>query len=113
MDEARARGTDPEESHIASRRVSKGTQRAVVMRVLYEHPGIGNDEILELVRKRGVMATPSGLRSRRAELAKDGLVERCGTGLSRYGNPCGVFALTDEGRYIMSGGKKGKNEKEG
>lgn len=108
MYEAMARNTDPIESHIAAKKVSTGTQRAIVMRILYEHPGIGNDDVIDIVRRQNIRAAPSGLRSRRAELERDGLVERCGTGLSRYGNPCAVFHLTDEGLYIMSGGKEGK-----
>lgn len=108
MYEATARNTDPIESHIAAKKVSTGTQRAIVMRILYDHPGISNDDVVDIVRRRNIKAAPSGLRSRRSELESDGLVERCGTGLSRYGNPCAVFRLTEQGLYIMSGGRKGR-----
>lgn len=106
--EARARATDPQESHDAAATVSVGTQRAIVMRTLYEHPNISDGELIELTE--GQPASHSGLRSRRSELIKDGLVERSGSGVSKYGKGCGLFSLTDKGVYLMSGGKEGRYE---
>lgn len=106
--EARARATDPQESHDAAARVSVGTQRAIVMRTLYEHPDISDGELIEYTE--GLFASHSGLRSRRAELTRDGLVERSGSGVSKYGRDCSLFRLTEKGTYIMSGGKEGRYE---
>lgn len=105
---ARARSTDPQESHDAAAKVSVGTQRAIVMRTLYKHPNISDNELIEFTEK--LPASHSGLRSRRSELIKDGFVKKSGSSVSKYGKRCGLFSLTDKGLYLMSGGKEGRNE---
>lgn len=65
-----ARNSDPETSHAAARgvKVSKGQQQVYD---LLKAIGPASDErAYELARQRGMVISPSGLRSRRSELVK-------------------------------------------
>ncbi len=81
MTTPRARRTDPNPSHQAARQVidQDGT-RARVLALLTEHGPLTDAELITKHRHReGTAGWPyaseSGLRSRRAELVRDGLVD--------------------------------------
>jgi hypothetical protein len=77
---AHARPTDPFTSHLAARGVEVRKQRDRVLAILSDGRAWTDEEIVAEHQRRSVIlgwprASASGLRSRRSELAKDGLVE--------------------------------------
>lgn len=92
LDEAHARRTDPVESHQAARSVKNITavQRAILNGLRTPR----TDEALYLYLKWvGVNVSPSGARSRRAELVTRGLVVRVGTSKTAAGRSCAVWSV--------------------
>ena len=94
------RNTDPATSHDAAASVSgvSRTQRRILH--LLADLGPATDETLAY---RWVSAgygpmSPSGLRSRRADLVRGGLVEAAGTGTLSTGRKATRWAITDAGR---------------
>jgi hypothetical protein len=88
--QARARRTDPKESHEAAESVKN-----VV--IILKRIGDCTDEQIAHEYYRNVLysgwelASDSGIRSRRAELVAMGKVERCGTGTTASGRPCAIW----------------------
>ena len=89
---AHARSTDPQTSHEAAKSVTDAamteTHRAI-MRLLESRPM--NDEQLYQMFVQGAEhdywnhASMSGVRSRRSELVKRGLVKDCGRSKTKFG----------------------------
>ncbi len=81
MTEARARSTDPQTSHDAAKSVESGwitvAQGAILNRLRNDGP-LTDERIIARLRDQRVSISPSGARSRRAELVKLGLVEDSG-----------------------------------
>jgi hypothetical protein len=74
---ARARRTDPETSHEAAESVSDITaQQGHILTLLEQSPM--SDDMLVARYQRGPVPTPQSIRSRRAELVAQGLVEHSG-----------------------------------
>lgn len=74
---AHARTTDPETSHEAAETVDVRTSQAEVLRLLELGPAT-DEELAGRAYRKGVRMSPSGLRSRRAELVDKGLAEHTG-----------------------------------
>lgn len=77
---AHARPTDPSTSHSAAARVDVPGQRARVLDILHDLGPSTDEELVaehhrRTATRRWPRASASGLRSRRAELVRDGLVE--------------------------------------
>jgi len=80
FDDPRARKTDPETSHLAAKRAGRNayTARVVVLRLLVEHGPLTDQGMEQLAKQRKYPVSPSGLRSRRVELKRKGLVRSTG-----------------------------------
>ena len=95
-----ARRTDPETSHAAAASVSgiRESQRAVHAALVARGPSTDED-LLDYLRECGETWTPSGARTRRAELANLGLVEDSGDRRRlRTGRMSIVWRATGENR---------------
>ena len=92
-----ARHTDPETSRRAAASVKDVTQtQAGILRTLWQI-GQGDDEDIYLYY--GEYISESGLRTRRSELVRLGLVEDSGRrGLTASGRSCIIWRLTEQGR---------------
>lgn len=103
-DRAVARREDPDTSHEAADSVERiGEVQRAVLRVLRDGPRC-DESIAQLCP---VAVSPSGLRSRRAELVARGLVEWAGTySLTSSGRRTRVWRLAaaDPGRTPQEGG---------
>ena len=100
-DQAHARTSDPETSHAAARSVvNLGRTRDAILGILRAQPK--TDEQIwvayRLAFDQGIpefpRVSPSGLRSRRAELVKMGRVEQCGEGVTQAGRTCAKWRVT-------------------
>jgi len=101
FEQARARRSDPRHSHEAAASVQNlGRTREAIKKILKDY-GPSTDERIALIY-RGLLgkgesipeSSPSGLRSRRAELVKMGFVEDSGnTGRTAAGRPCSIWRL--------------------
>ena len=87
-----ARSTDPTTSHdaAASARAAAPTIRAAVLAALRSHGPMTDEELLHQLHRDGVRCSPSGARTRRAELVRAGQVE-----------DSGEVALTASGRRTI------------
>ena len=75
--EAFARHTDPETSHAAARSVTEetaGVLHAAILRILRAGIPLSDERLRDELARAGILATPSGARTRRAELLHAGLV---------------------------------------
>ena len=75
----RARATDPDTSHAAAASVNRvsETHQAIYTLILHHGP-ITDEALLPLLHKTFSLVSPSGARSRRAELVKMGRVRNTG-----------------------------------
>lgn len=106
--EAHSRSTDPATSAIAASLVKANRSaclRARILRIL-DRVGPLSDEMLDYECNPPAIArgstSPSGMRTRRAELVGLGLVERHSIGQSRSGRPCTVWCITQAGREALA-----------
>jgi hypothetical protein len=77
VDEPRSRQTDPETSHDAAASVRNRTEtQEGILNALYEWGKMTDQELVDWYE--GPKASPSGLRTRRAELVKMGKVRDSG-----------------------------------
>ena len=75
---ANARWTDPETSHLAAESVENITAvQGHILTLLDKQPM--SDDMLVALYRREPIPTPQSIRSRRAELVQQGLVEHTGT----------------------------------
>lgn len=101
---AHARRTDPATSHAAAAGISaddiRSTQQEVLL-LLLDAPA-ADHQLQERAEARGIVQSPSGLRTRRSELAELGLVEDTGERTERTPRhgPSTVWALTKRGRML-------------
>lgn len=96
-DEAHARDTDPLASHEAAETVDVTRDRCAVL-MLLAYLGEATDQTVEANAWRVEHGTPQSLRSRRAELMREGLVEVASAdGRTASGRRCRVFRLTRRG----------------
>lgn len=102
-DEAHARTGDPDTSHEAASHVDVKLQKRMVLDIMSRYPsGISDQTLCKIASERHAMASPQGLRSRRAELTRRGYIERCGNGLTRYNRVCGLYRLSEKGRKMVT-----------
>lgn len=93
-----ARKEDPQESHQAAASVkleNLGPVRDSIMKVLKTYKaGLRDEDISSYYRLRMYPpCSPSGLRSRRSELVRMGLVEKCGVGKTTSGRNCAIWRV--------------------
>ena len=99
--QAHARNTDPETSRIAAESVDVGRTKKLVLRTLNTIGSISRspvtaDEPTGIVRDNGHTVSPSGVRSRLAELVREGSVEVADkNGFTRSGRRCRRYRLAD------------------
>ena len=103
-DGAIARNSDPRTSHdaAASARDAGPRIRAAIIAVFEQRhvnglPSVTDERLVELiVSENGArFATPQGIRSRRAEIARDGLIEEGLTGKTGTGRNCKTWRRAD------------------
>lgn len=101
-DPARARAGDPSTSHEAAASVRESSSQSVrdeILRVLRAYGPLSDEQISYQVI--GVKSSPSGLRTRRSELVKAGLVEmHKSTGRTFAGRRCMVWRVVETGRLF-------------
>ncbi len=108
-DTARARRTDPIESHQAADSITltkRGSSRAEVL-IIMRDAGVPltGDQIEEKHEERWRHGratqhhTGQRLRTARAELVKEGLVAQSGVGKSRHGRNAAVWKLSEAGGF--------------
>ena len=86
--EAHARWSDPETSHEAASSVEVTSGQTTVLRLMRSIIApVTDEQLVRHIVQRGIPLSPSGARSRRAELVEKGLVAWNGT-----------FQLLDSGR---------------
>lgn len=113
MSEAKARRNDPETSKEAAETVNVSRDRRAVLFALYMEGEATDDEILAELEhptfndEHMPHGTAQSLRSRRAELMRDGYIEVVmyddGTpvyGRTAYGRRCRVYRLTQAGHEL-------------
>lgn len=97
-----ARRTDPETSHAAARSVADltGKQQAVLDLLRASGP-MTDEQLIDAYRQSAGLSSAlwpeqseSGIRTRRSELARRGLVESVGTASTRSGRTCRVWCPT-------------------
>ena len=99
-DEARARWSDPETSHEAARSVVRVTEtQSRILAILAEHhpEPLSDEQIAQIYYPTWGRTgrTPQGLRSRRADLVKKGMVRHSGFfGETHTGRRCRLWAIT-------------------
>lgn len=100
--QAHARSTDPETSHIAADSVNVGRTKRLVLNALRvlrkngEEP-VKADRLTILILSFGNNVSDSGVRSRLAELVREGSVEVADTnGFTRSGRRCRRYRLADQ-----------------
>lgn len=97
FEQAHARKSDPATSWSAADSVQHLTQtRAGILEILRDYGPKTDEEIQAIYRARVIAgmvpnASPSGLRSRRAELVKLGLAAKSGIGTTQAGNACTIW----------------------
>lgn len=80
-----ARNTDPETSHAApGDKIVRATIRANIIKILRQLGAMSDERLVDVYTTAygDTSATPQGIRSRRAELVRDGIV---GIDLGKYG----------------------------
>ena len=104
LDVAHARRTDPETSHAAAESLDPTRLRRsqeFVLGVLRAYPaGLTDEELREAVDRTGYAISDSGLRTRRSELVRLGLVEDSGERATTLaGRQTIVWAATSKGEH--------------
>ena len=99
---ARARRTDPEESHQAAESVTDLTaKQAAVLALIRMAPGMPDSSLIPAYRNKAYeMGWPeqseSGIRTRRSELVERGKVERAGTITLQTGRKAATWKAVSE-----------------
>ena len=90
----RTRHDDPATSHLAGASVPRTTAlKAVIIDALRARPST-DEELVDRLERAGVKASPSGVRSRRAELVEAGFVIESGqVRPTRMGRDATVWAV--------------------
>lgn len=100
--QAHARSTDPETSHMAADGVDVGRTKKLVLRALntigsLDLSPVTADELTGIIRDNGHTVSPSGVRSRLTELVRDGRVEVADMeGVTPSGRKCRRYRLADQ-----------------
>lgn len=100
--QAHARNTDPETSHMAADGVDVGRTKRLVLQTLNTIICLGcepvtADELTAIIRDNGHPVSASGVRSRLAELVREGRVEVADTdGTTPSGRKCRRYRLADQ-----------------
>lgn len=93
-----------EASLEASRTVNRPLQRMRVLLAFAEADRpLDEDGLTRIVMAQRDMGhmRPDSCRKRRSELARQGLVEPAGIGVSPYGRRCTLWTLTDKGLAVL------------
>lgn len=100
--QAHVRNADPETSHMAADSVNVGRTKKLVLRALnticsLDLSPVTADELTGIIRDNGHTVSPSGVRSRLAELVRDGRVEVADMeGTTTSGRRCRRYRLADQ-----------------
>ena len=100
--QAHARSTDPETSHMASDSVDVGRTKRLVLRTLNTIGSLScepvtADALTAIIRDNGHPVSASGVRSRLAELIRDGRVDVADMeGVTPSGRKCRRYRLADQ-----------------
>ena len=98
---ATARSSDPATSHEAARsHRDTGTIRARIIDLLWTEGPMTDEQLVELyLHRHAASATPSGIRTRRAELVADGYIEQTSRpGRTKAGRRATVWAAKGDAR---------------
>jgi hypothetical protein len=98
--EAHARATDPDTSHEAARSVKVSRHRRWVLTVLDRIGPVDDEALVRFITTQGIPVSGQSARSRRAELVRDGYVERCGTTRLASGRRAHLWRVTPEGHSL-------------
>jgi hypothetical protein len=97
---AHARTSDPDTSHAAADTVidpNKGTYRRIISLIRLRRDGLSDEQLFDLWSEARDAdyppISPSGLRSRRSELTRHGLIVPGGEGRTRAGRRCTLWRL--------------------
>ena len=97
FEQAHARASDPETSKSAARSVvNLGRTRDAILALLKAAGPATDEEIWDryhVAYPSREAVSPSGLRSRRAELVRMGFVEACGEGKTVSGRACTIWRI--------------------
>lgn len=102
QEQARARRNDPPNSKLAAASViNLGRTRDAILDILGSFGDMTDEQIAQWYGDRWKKwnypkSSPSGLRSRRAELVKLNFVKAVGTGKTKSGRPCAIWGLNGE-----------------
>lgn len=100
--QAHARSTDPETSHMAADSVDVGRTKRLIMAVLrgrrdMRRPPATASDIAGTIYINGFLVSDSGVRSRLAELVRDGRVEVADMdGRTTSGRRCRRYRIADQ-----------------
>lgn len=100
--QAHARNTDPETSHTAAESVNVGRTKRLVLQTLNTIICLGcepvtADELTAIIRDNGHPVSASGVRSRLAEMVREGIVLVADTdGYTASGRKCRRYRLADQ-----------------
>jgi hypothetical protein len=95
LSKAHARNTDPETSHRAAEGILRLTERRAAVLETLRRIGPATDERLAMAY-RGIPQSPSGLRTRRSELCRMGLVRPTGRrGFMTTGNMADIYEAVE------------------
>lgn len=100
--QAHARNVDPETSHMAADSVNVGRTKKLVLRTLntigsLDLSPVTADELTGIIRDNGHTVSPSGVRSRLAEMVREGSVLVADTdGYTASGRKCRRYRLADQ-----------------
>lgn len=109
MSEAKARANDPETSWEAAETVKVSRDKLAVLLALWNLNAGTDDDICKQAHRMEEyeLCTPQSLRSRRAELMRDGYIEQAVDwkgdlmfGMTERHRKCRVFMLTSKGRRL-------------
>jgi len=102
-DRARARNSDPGTSHAAAARASCNLRdsQITVLAQFASSRKMTDEQLVDRINEQKIKTTDSGIRSRRAELAKAGMLEECGKVPLRSGSNGRLWKATDKGNTYL------------
>ncbi len=90
--DAHARRSDPTTSHDAARSVDVKRGQALVLEMVRQYGPCTDDYLCTSASMQRLTISPSGVRTRRKELADKGLVVAVGTGKTASGRAARIWA---------------------
>lgn len=81
------------------------TTQINILSLLFSNGALSDERLRHAAKMRGVYTSPSGIRTRRNELVKQGLVHCAGTKTSDHGRRTQLWDLTPAGIEAVIGGR--------